>query len=215
MFVLLEDLVDDNLVAQALRHLLQPAGVHVRAVVVLDLLGLRTNPHQAVVQPVACERLAGERLRLRQLVFMMGELQVEAAAVNVERDTQQLLAHRRAFDVPAGSARAPGAVPFRLARLGPLPQGEVAGIALLVADLDARSRLQLLRIAVAQFAVIGVLADVEIDVAARGIGGPLVDQPLDERDHVGDVLRRPRHVVDARHAETLQILDIIRRYALR
>ena len=38
------------------------------------------------------------------------------------------------------------------------PQGEVAGIALLIADLDPGAGLQLLRVAVAQLAVVGVAA---------------------------------------------------------
>ncbi len=50
--------------------------------------------------------------------------------------------------------------------LGPFPQGEVAGVALSVADFDAGAGFQLLRVAIAQFAVIGVLAHVEIHVAA-------------------------------------------------
>ena len=61
--------------------------------------------------------------------------------------------------------------------LAALPQGEVAGIALLVADLDARAGFQLLRIAVAQLAVIRVPGHVEIDVAAGRVGIALVDQP--------------------------------------
>ena len=109
---------------------------------------------------------------------MVREHQVEPAAVDVERFAQILHAHGRALDVPAGPALAPRAVPRRLAGLGALPEGEVARVALAVADLDAGAGLQLLGIAVAELAVVGVLGDVEVDVAAGGVGVALVDQPL-------------------------------------
>ena len=47
-----------------------------------------------------------------------------------------------------------------------------------VADLDPRPGLQLLRVAVAELAVVGVLRHVEVDVAADGVGEALVDQAL-------------------------------------
>ena len=65
------------------------------------------------------------------------------------------------------------------------------GLRLLVADLDARAGFQLLRVAVAELAVIGVLADVEVDVAAGRVGVALVDQRLDHLDHLGDVVAWP------------------------
>src|SRR4051812_33181243 len=100
---------------------------------ILDLLTLSANTHEAVVQPIASERLTGIGLRLRQLVLMVRKLQIEAAAMDIERLAQEFHAHRRAFDVPAGPARSPRAVPLWLARLGGFPQGEIAGVALLVA----------------------------------------------------------------------------------
>src|SRR5262249_44246314 len=161
----------------------------------------------------AGEGLAGVRLRLGQLVLVVRELQVEAAAVDVEGLAQELHAHGRALDVPARPAGAPGAVPGRLARLGPLPQGEVAGVALPVADLDAGAGLQLLRVPVAQFAVVGVLRDVEVDVAAGRVGEALVVQPGHDLDHLGDVLGRPGHVVDAGDVEPSQAVEVIVRHA--
>ena len=166
------------------------------------------------MHPVFDEWDAGEGFRLGQFVLVMRKLQIEAAAVDVERLAQQLHAHRGAFDVPARTSLAPGAVPERLARLGPLPQGEVAGIALLVADLDAGPGFQLLRIAMAQLAVIAVPAHVEIDVPPHGIGKFLGDQTLNHLDDVADVVRRPGHVIDAGHVEPGQVLAIIGRDAL-
>ena len=60
--------------------------------------------------------------------------------------------------------------------LAPFHRAKSPGLRLLVADLDAGAGLHLLRVAVAQLAVIGVLAHVEIDVAAGGVGVALVDQ---------------------------------------
>src|SRR5207247_15435 len=62
----LEQLGYDDLVALALGHL---AGA---------------DFHEAVVHPVAREWYCRIRLRLRQLVFVMGKLQIEPAAVNVD-----------------------------------------------------------------------------------------------------------------------------------
>ena len=157
----------------------------------------RTHLQQAVVHPHARERRVVVRLRLGQLVLVMRELQVQAAAVDVERLAEVLHAHGRALDMPPRTPRSPRRLPGRLARLRPLPQREIAGVALLLAHLDARPRFQLLRVAVAQLAVVGVLAHLEVDVAAGGIGVPLVDQSLDHGEDLADVLRGPREMVDA------------------
>ena len=85
---------------------------------------------QAVVGPVADHRLGVAAFALGDFVFVVREHEVEAAAVDVERFAEQLLAHGRAFDVPAGPAVAPGAVPRRLARLGRFPEGEVGHVPL-------------------------------------------------------------------------------------
>ena len=116
---------------------------------------------------------------LGDLVLVVREDQVDAAAVDVERLAQIAVRHRRALDVPAGPPGAPRALPRRLARLGALPEREVERAALLLADLDARARLQ----------VVDALAPRacrssakprhgEVDVAAGGVGEALVDQAL-------------------------------------
>ena len=63
---------------------------------------------QAVVQPVFRQRLAVGRFGLGQLIFMMGEHEVHAAAVDIEGFAEVFLAHRRAFDMPAGPPLPPG-----------------------------------------------------------------------------------------------------------
>jgi hypothetical protein len=76
---------------------------------------------------------------LRDLVLVMREDQVEPAAMDVERLAQFAFAHRRAFDVPAGAAAAPRAIPAGLVRARRLPQNEVAGVLLIRCDLDPRA----------------------------------------------------------------------------
>src|ERR1700719_3405150 len=62
----------------------------------------------AVMPPVSRERAPIMRTdTLRDLVLVMREDPIEAAAVNVESLTQRVLGHRRALDVPAGAATSP------------------------------------------------------------------------------------------------------------
>ena len=96
-----------------------------------------------VVQPVA-RHLVGAigAAALGDLVLVVGELQVQTAAVDVKdvrcalrlvRQTvltqglfpQQFVRHGGTFDVPAGAATAPGAVPPRRRVVRRLPQYEV------------------------------------------------------------------------------------------
>ena len=66
------------------------------------------------MHPVAGERRAFMgAAALGDLVLVVREDQVEAAAVDVDRLAEMRLDHRRAFDVPAGPAPAPGASPSR------------------------------------------------------------------------------------------------------
>src|SRR5512140_192494 len=63
----------------------------------------------------------------------MRELQVHAAAVDVEGLAEILHRHRRALDMPAGAAASERRVPARLiVRPDKLPQGEIARVFLLV-----------------------------------------------------------------------------------
>ena len=94
--------------------------------------------HHARVQPVPRE-LVARAFGLRDLVLVVREHEVVAAAVDVEAVAEDLERHRRALDVPAGPARAPRRRPRRLAGLRRLPQREVDRAALALVDLDARA----------------------------------------------------------------------------
>ena len=146
------------------------------------LLAAHGDP--AVVQPVPGEAVA-HGLGLGDLVLVVREDQVHAARVDVELRAQVGLAHRDAFGVPAGAPRPPRRRPRRLAGLGALPQREVTRIAL--TRRDALALVHVVDPVAGQLAVVGVAQNVEVDVAPAGVGVPVVDQPLDQLDHLGDV----------------------------
>jgi hypothetical protein len=171
----LRHLGDRQDVAQRLGHLFGARGDH------------------PVVHPEAREGPTGVGLRLRDLVLVVREDQVGAAAMDVESLAQVALRHGRALEVPAGSPRAPRAVPRRLARLGSLPEREVVNVLLVGIDLLARRHVvePLMR----QLAVLREAPHAEVDAAvAHRVGEVLRDQPLDQGDHVVDVLGRARLV---------------------
>jgi hypothetical protein len=124
---------------------------------------------------------------LGQLVLVVREGQVDAAAVDVDGLAQRLVDHRRALDVPARAARAPGAVPLGLVLLGRLPQHEVGGVALVGRDLDPGAGDHVVQVAARQLAVVREGLGVEQHVALGGVGAAVVDQladHLDDRTHV-------------------------------
>src|SRR3712207_2572763 len=100
-------------VAQRLRHLVAD----------LTLQGEVDHP---VVRPGPDE--GALRMRpgaLGELVLVVRETQIRAAAMDVRSVWQMLLDHRRALDVPARPSRSPRALPGGLAGLGGLPEREV------------------------------------------------------------------------------------------
>ena len=121
------------------------------------------------MHPVAGEAVARGR-RLRELVLVMREAQVEPAAVDVELGAEVAPTHRGALDVPARTARTPRRLPGGVGRfvgLGALPQGEVAGIAL-AARIRVGGRLHRVDLLMGQGAVRGPRPHVEVHVAGPG-----------------------------------------------
>ena len=158
------------------------------------------------MHPVAREVAGAERaLGLGDLVFVVGEDQVGAAAVDVEPLAEVAVRHRRALDVPAGAAVAPRARPERLAGLRPLPQREVERALLLLVHLDARARLEIVGALARELAVTGEARHRIVDVAAGGVGEALLLQPANDVDHLGDVLGRARLEIGRREAERAEV----------
>ena len=72
------------------------------------------------------------RHRLGNLAFVVRKFEVHSAAVDVKCLAEVFLAHHRAFEVPAGKAVAPGALPVHYVfGRGFFPEGEVGGVVLL------------------------------------------------------------------------------------
>ena len=70
----------------------------------------------------------GRSLALRDLVLVMGEDEIHAPAVDIERVPKELHRHRGAFDVPPRSSRTPRAVPKRLPRFCRFPECKIQRI---------------------------------------------------------------------------------------
>ena len=183
---LLDRVAKGDDVAERLRHL---------------LAGQLQHP---VVHPDA-RKLAAGAARLGQLVLVVREDQVVAAAMNLEHWAEELLRHRRALDVPAGPAGPPRRFPDGvLTLLVRLPQRKVPRVLLELLALGfLRGIVQRLVIALAarEAAVLRKRGDAEVDVAARRIGEPAVDELADQLDDLGNRLRRLRLVVGTAEAE--------------
>ena len=128
---------------------------------------------KTVVHPEACQRLATGTFALGDLVFMVRELQVGAATMDVKVVAQRSTAHGRAFNMPARAPHAEvetqgRAVPFGiggLCRLGRLPQYKVQRVALAVLHGHALAGTQLIERLARQLAIAVKLAHCEIDIA--------------------------------------------------
>jgi hypothetical protein len=165
--IFVEQLADGEEVAERFRHLLA-----------FDLQEAVVHPH------IRHHPRAVRAGRLGDLVFVVREHQIDAAAVNVEDLAEMLPRHGRAFDVPAGTAAAPGAVPARRRRVGRLPQHEVHRVALVGRDVHARAGDHVVHRAARELAVIRHRADVEEHMPLGDIGVALGDQHFGQRDHL-------------------------------
>ncbi len=112
--------------------------------------------------------------------------------------------------MPARIALAPGTIPAQdVLRLGSFPQGEVLGMALVVAHVHARARFLVVQATVGKLAVLRPAIHVEVDVALLGdVGISLLDQRLDHLDLIGDMATGPRADVRAHHAQRIHVLEI-------
>ena len=161
------------------------------------------------VHPRLHELLARGGLRLGDLVLVVREEVVDAARVQVERLAEVLHGHRGALDVPAGAAAPPRGVPAdrSVRRLPRLPEREVADVLLVVFVRRApQARALVVEVDVGELAVAGELADLEVDRAVLAlVRDALLHELGDERDHLGDVVRR--RGVDLRRLD-VQLLQV-------
>src|SRR5208282_4751413 len=82
--------------------------------------------HERGVHEESSERLSIESERDLVLGMVVRIDEVQAAAVKVDRDPEDLTSHGVAFEVPAGGASAPRALPGGRRRVLPLPDHELA-----------------------------------------------------------------------------------------
>ncbi len=195
--VALEQVLDGGEVAQALAHLHAVHG------------------QRAAQQPEAGVGLAAGRLGLGHFTLVVREDVVDAAAVQVEGHAQVLGGHGRALDVPAGVAPAPRAGPAQnVLGLGPLPQREVLGVALLFAHRHAGAFCLVFHAPARELAVVGVRAHVEVDRAVDLVGVFLLEQHLDHLDLLGHVRRGARRDIRGQHAQRGHVFKVAARVAL-
>ena len=164
----------------------------------------------AVVHPVVGQRLPGDGLGLQDLVLVVREDQVVAAAVDVDLLAQVAVDHGGALDVPSRPALPPGRVPGDLAGLGRLPHGEVQGVPLVGVRRDPSGGLHLLGGAVGEPALAAHLGDVEVDAAVLGgVGVAVVDDPLHHGYDVADALAGLGVDVGAVDAQPGGVLEVL------
>ena len=144
-----------------------------------DFARLAGRLHQAVVQPIFGLRLAVAAFALGDFVFMVREDEIEPAAVDVERFAQACGGSWPSIRYANPAGPCPRAVPRRLARLGAFPEGEIGGRTFSLGH-SASFALQAVDRAPAELAVVGVAADVEINISGRYVGESAVDQRLRE-----------------------------------
>ena len=119
--------------------------------------------------------------------------------------------HRRALDMPARTTRPPRTCPLRLPRLRTLPQGEVHRVLFLHPNVRRLCRDHVLQRSTRQLAVARHLTHAVVHIAARRIRHPLLNQPVDQVDHLWDLLGRPRMHIGRRNPQ-LPPLPHERRY---
>ena len=162
--------------------------------------------------PLGAPGVAQIALRLGDLVGMVGEGVVHAAAVEIQILAVVLHGDTGALDVPAGVAHAPRGIPLQglILELGlGEPQHKVVLVALvhvlLYALPDAYG--QILLVVVVEHVVPLQLAGVEVHVAAGHIGVALLQQAGDDADVVINEPRGGLHHVGALDVQLAAVLE--------
>src|SRR5437667_12760719 len=159
------------------------------------------------VEPVARERLARGGFALGNFVLVMREGEVDAAGVNVECFAEIFHGHGRALDVPATTAGADGGFPEMVAVLRRFPERKVSRTFSFVAVVvDARAGLNAGEIDFGEFSIVWKLGDAIVDRTFARIGEGFLLKPLDELNHVVDLVVGPDSVCVCLCAE-LVVLD--------
>ena len=173
---------------------------------------------ESVVHPVMGEGLSVRRLGLGDFVFMVRENQILSARMDVDFVSQIFFAHHGAFDVPAGTAVAPGRLPVGLPFLLGLPEHKVQRILLLILaghQKGTLSALQIVQVLVGQLSIITEASHTVIHRSVvRHISVAVVDQLLDHLQHAADLLSGLGMHCGGAHVQGFHILFAFRDVAL-
>ena len=85
------------------------------------------------MHPVVGQRATKSAFSLRDFVFVMRKLQIRAAAMDIERQSQEGFTHGRALNMPARTSPAIRRIPARVGwfvLLGGFPQDKIKWISL-------------------------------------------------------------------------------------
>ena len=150
-------------------------------------------------------RLGVGAAALGDFVFVVRELQIIAAAMNIKRRPQQFIRHGRAFDMPPRTAAAPWAIPAGGVGIRWFPQHEIHRVLFEGGDLDPSARDHIIDRPPRQRAIVFIRPYPKQRVAILGIGVTFGDQILDHCDHLADILRRAGFVIGAQGAKGIHI----------
>ena len=139
------------------------------------------------MHPVLDELFAGGAFALGHLVFVVGEDEVFAAAMDIKGVAQVFAAHGRAFYVPAGPAGAPGAFPGGFPRLAPFPEGKIHGVFFFFVHRDAGACLHVFQVATGKGAVAAETGNPEVDIGVNLVGESLANEVFDQLDDLPHV----------------------------
>ncbi len=143
------------------------------------------------MHPVLGQGLIIGGLGLGQFIFMVGEDEIGAAAVNVKGVAEIILTHGGTLDMPAGAPRPPGAVPGGFPGFAGLPKGKIKRIVFLQIDVDPGAGQHIVQAAPGELAVAGKFGHREIDVAFPGVGKTFGLEFGDEFDNIGNMFGGP------------------------
>ena len=147
------------------------------------------NRDKAIMQPILGKTvfIPNAGLTLGNLVFMVREDKVTAATMEIEFFAQIFQRHRGAFNMPARTAFAPGAVPARFTRFSRLPKRKVHGMFLALVHINAGTGLHILKLTPAQLAITGKFFHaIEYIPIIHRIGIAFVHELLHHGDNIGD-----------------------------
>ena len=162
--------------------------------------------HQGTaMHPVVGQCAAKRALSLGDFIFMMGKLEVRSATMDVQRNTQERLAHGRALDMPARATPSvrripPGVERFRI--LCGFPKHEVQRIALGGVHRHPLTCAKIIQRLSRELAIAVKRADSEIHIPiGRVIGEALVLKATDDVEHFTHITGGARLIIRGLHPQ--------------